>query len=928
MRRLLKRIVAGMAAVGLFATLLTGCGGNDTPDQPIIRPNQDVGEITYTAPAEENIEEDVTSEGSYFVNNEILLTGVENATKDELAALVRPYGGSIVGYIELTNDCQIRFTQIYTIDELQNIVDELKLNEKVEDASIHSLMETTSDAIPDDSEWANEEWSAEYPEGKNWGMEAIDAMGAWEYRSQMQDVKVGIIDSMFDTDHEDLDFVEVWNNPENIPENIVDTSEGPVTRRNHGTHVAGTIAAKYNNGIGVAGVAPTAKLYGYSMMGSATDSTVRDHTLTGEMEWKYALAKMFSANCRVINVSMGLLHPSFEESARMGEVYGNYLKKFLNRGYDFLIVQSAGNNGIDARQNGIFCGITDEEVVKHIIVVGWIDTNGSTHDGFLGMFGDRVFKGYKYDKDSNYGERVDVVAPGGKIYSTLLGNKYGNTSALGLITWSGTSMAAPHVTGIAANCFAVNPALSGEQVKNIVLNSYREIDDNGNTIYHMVTDNNKSHSYTDSTDRVYRLVNAKNAVEYALKAAGEASAPINPAKIVVLGHVRDAQNGTSLENVAITAYRISTHDGNLSDYAASATTDNDGNFELILEAGTYNVGIFAEGYQPFAYANLVVEAGDEPIYLDTAVLVDESEDRATMSGYAINALTGSNISGVTVKFRPGWDRKIGALAKVYDTDTDAVTTTNSDGRYTVDLMEGNYTAEFSKEGFVTGYANVVCFEGNATSQDGSMTPVMEDNEYRIVLTWGETPRDLDSHLSGPRNEDGDRFHVYYSNKSATASTEDGNVTVARLDHDDTSSYGPETITLIKLSDDGVYHYAVHDYSNKSNSDSNSLSMSGAKVVVYHGNEVIATFNVPINKVGTVWNVFDIQGNQLIPVNTMENISSPGQVTMQEDTSTYALCASEEDEEKEETFEEDPVDEEYLAELADLDMPVEGPIELD
>ena len=43
MRRLLKRIVAGMAAVGLFATLLTGCGGNDTPDQPIIRPNQDVG---------------------------------------------------------------------------------------------------------------------------------------------------------------------------------------------------------------------------------------------------------------------------------------------------------------------------------------------------------------------------------------------------------------------------------------------------------------------------------------------------------------------------------------------------------------------------------------------------------------------------------------------------------------------------------------------------------------------------------------------------------------------------------------------------------------------------------------------------------------------------------------------------------------------
>lgn len=906
MRRLFKRIAAGIAAVGLMATVLTGCGGGGIPDPPVIRPE---GEITYTAPAEENIEEDVLTEGSYFVNNEILLTAVEGVTKAEITALVRPYGGSIVGYIELTNDCQIRFAQTYTIDELQNIVDELKLNEKVEDASIHSLMETTSDAIPDDSEWANEEWSAEYPEGKNWGMEAIDAMGAWDYRSQMQDVRVGIIDDMFDTNHEDLNFAQVWNNPDNIS-------------NSHGTHVAGTIAAKYDNGIGVAGVAPTAKLYAYSLEGQRTDSTVVAHSdLVGYMEWKYALAKLFTSNCRVINVSRGLKYPSTKVSQQQAQIYGPYLKKMLDKGYDFLIVQSAGNNGIDARQNGIFCGITDEEVVKHIIVVGWIDTNGSTHDGFLGMFGDRVFKGYKYDKDSNYGERVDVVAPGGKIYSTLLGNKYGNTSALGLITWSGTSMAAPHVTGIAANCFAVNPALSGEQVKNIVLNSYREIDDNGNTIYHMVTDNNKSHSYTDSTDRVYRLVNAKNAVEYALKASGEASAPINPAKIVVLGHVRDAQNGTSLENVAITAYRVSTHDGNLSDYAASATTDNDGNFELILEAGTYNVGIFAEGYQPFAYANLVVEAGDEPIYLDTAVLVDESEDRATMSGYAINALTGSNISGVTVKFRPGWDRKTGALAKIYGTDTDAVTTTNSYGRYTVDLMEGNYTAEFSKEGFVTGYANVVCFKDNSADQDCTLTPVMAENEYRIVLTWGDTPRDLDSHLSGPIDDEDDPFHVFYSNRSASTYTEDGYVTVAKLDHDDTSSYGPETITLIRLFDEGVYHYAVHDFTNRNSTDSTALSMSGAKIVVYHNNEAAKVYHVPVNKVGTVWNVFDIRDGQIVPVNTMENISNPSSVTMNDEISTYELYDEpEEVPDKEETFEEEPMDEEYYAELRALELP--------
>lgn len=918
MRRLLKRFVSGLAAVGLLATLLTGCGGGGTPDQPTVGPT-DMGEITYTAPEEENIEEDVTSEGSYFVNNEILLTGVENATKDELAALVRPYGGSIVGYIALTNDCQIRFAQTYTIDELQNIVDELKLNEKVEVASIHSLMETTSDAIPDDSEWANEEWSAEYPEGKNWGMEAIDAMGAWEYRSQMQDVKVGIIDSMFDTDHEDLDFVQVWNNPDNI----ASSDEGDKSDRSHGTHVSGTIAAKYNNGTGVAGVAPTAKLYGYSMLGSTTDSTLLEHQdLTGMMEWKYALAKMISADCRVINVSMCRIDKTIsqEYSTAQGEILGAYLKKFLDKGYDFLIVQAAGNgqevtgwHGYKATRSGLFVDIQDEEVKKHIIIVGAVGTKGSTHDGFLGIFGDRVFKGYGFPDFSCYGSRVDVVAPGVKIYSTVPNNKYANMVSLLLLQdWSGTSMAAPHVTGIAADCFAVNPALSGEQVKNIIKS----------TCSTLVTDNNSSHTdYEEGESRVYRMVNAKYAVEEALHTSGNVEAPVNPSEIVVLGHVRDAQNGTSLENVAITAYRVSTHDGNLSDYAASATTDSDGNFELILEAGTYNVGIFAEGYQPFAYANLVVEAGDEPIYLDTAVLVDESEDRATMSGYAINALTGSNISGVTVKFRPGWDRKVGALAKIYDTDTDAVTTTNSDGRYTVDLMEGNYTAEFSKEGFVTGYANVVCFKDNSADQDCTLTPVMAENEYRIVLTWGDTPRDLDSHLSGPIDDEDNRFHVFYSNRSASTDTEDGYVTVAKLDHDDTSSYGPETITLIQLFDEGVYHYAVHDFTNRNSTDSTALSMSGAKIVVYHNNEAAKVYHVPVNKVGTVWNVFDIRDGQIVPVNTMENISNPSSVTMNDGISTYELYDEpEEVPDKEETFEEEPMDEEYYAELRALELP--------
>lgn len=915
MRRLFKRIAAGIAAVGLLATLLTGCGGGGTPDPPIIGPDPGVGEITYTAPAEENIEEDVTSEGSYFVNNEILLTAVEGVTKAEITALVRPYNGTIVGYIELTNDCQIRFNQVHTIDELQNIVDELKLNEKVEDADLHYLGETVSNAIPNDHEWVNEEWSSEFAEGKNWGVEAIDAMGAWDYRSQMQDVRVGIIDSMFDTNHEDLNFAQVWNNPTNL---AAESNEHE--RRTHGTHVAGTIAAKYNNGIGVAGIAPTAKLYGFSILGSSTDDTVLNHAdLSGMMMWKYALAKVITANCRVINVSMS----RGGDKDAQGRILGSYLKKYLDKGYDFLIVQAAGNANLPTWFSSLFSKITEPEVVDRVIIVGAAETKGSHQNRFLSWVGDRVFDGYKYASFSNYGSRVDLVAPGVEIYSTVPYNRYANRTESGE-TWSGTSMAAPHVTGVAADCFAVNPSLTGAQVKNIILSNYSCT----------VTDWNETH-FLGGISKSYPMVNAKLSVEAALNATGGVDIPVNPvASAVVMGRISDAKTGYILPDVCVSAYRISEDDSTAEPRCVTAVqADEESNFELLLEPGTYYISLYKEGYQQFAYANVTV-AESEIKYLDYAKMVPVTGNGIEMSGYAINALTGGNISGVTVKLRPGWNRKVGALAKIYDTDTDAVTTTNSYGRYTVDLMEGNYTAEFSKEGFVTGYANVVCFEGNATSQDGSMTPVLGENEYRIVLTWGETPRDLDSHLSGPRNADGDRFHVYYSNRSATASTEDGNVTVAKLDHDDTSSYGPETITLIKLSNDSVYHYAVHDFTNRNSSESKALSMSGAKIVVYHGNGVIATFNVPINKVGTVWNVFDIQGNQLIPVNTMENISRPGSVTMQDDTSpdaSYTMLAEldeiDESEEKEETFEDDPVDEAYLEELAELDVPVEEPIEL-
>ena len=823
----------------------------------------DVGEISFREPTDDHIVYDDTT-GNYFVDNEILVTGNVDASREDIEQVINNIGGTIVGSIEITNDYQVQLSSPMSISELEDVVNQLNQNQLIDNAFLHYLYEIETDAVPNDSKWRSEEWSSDYPEGENWGVEAINAMDAWEHYDEMSYVKVGVIDTMFDTGHEDLVFTKVWNNPNNL--------NSETEQPEHGTHVAGTIAACYNNSIGIAGVAPKVTLYGYSMLGSATDDIVTDtnKTFAGGMEWKYALANLICANCKVINVSMGLGTPSASVSTSQGEIIGTFLQKLLDKGYDFVIVQSAGNatkndttnlyEATDAANNGIFTGVTTPDVRNRIIIVGNIGTNGSHKNGLFGWFGDRVFDGYYFSASSNYGDRIDVVAPGESIYSTLPDDDYG--------LMSGTSMAAPHVSGIAAMCYSVNPALTGAQVKSIITN----------TADTTVRDNNSTDTNTYSAHDellTYDLVNASDAVETALNTDGEAVSPVNPSNGIVMGNVRgydDNHQASIISDVSISAYRITDYDGNLSEYASSTRSDTDGNYELILETGTYYINIYKEGYLPFVICDVTV-TNDQITYLDNVILIADSgaEVSNIIAGTVRNALTGSNIDGVTVQLRPGWGNQSGALATLAGTNNDAVTVTDENGHYSLEVNEGCYTAEFIKDGYITGYVNVICTNMNDTNQDAVLTPVLSDNEYRIVLTWSSTPRDLDSHISGPLSTGG-RFHVYYSDMSAS----DNGETVARLDLDDTSSYGPETITLTKTQS-GVYKYAVHDFSNRSSSSSTALSMSGAKVELYCGNSLVGTYTVPIDKTGTVWNVFEIEGDTIRTINTMENISNPASV---------------------------------------------------
>ena len=139
----------------------------------------------------------------------------------------------------------------------------------------------------------------------------------------------------------------------------------------------------------------------------------------------------------------------------------------------------------------------------------------------------------------------------------------------------------------------------------------------------------------------------------------------------------------------------------------------------------------------------------------------------------------------------------------------------------------------------------------------AISPVMKNLDgMRIVLTWGEQPFDLDSHLIYPGN------HVYFQHKKGRD---------ANLDVDDTDSFGPETITIDKKRLGESYIYAVHDYSNGDKANSSALSASSAKVFVYVGSSQVRAYSVPLNKVGNVWTVF-----RLNPNGDFEDINAVGE----------------------------------------------------
>ncbi len=243
------------------------------------------------------------------------------------------------------------------------------------------------------------------------------------------DVDIAIIDTGIDVTHPDLNVVGGKN---------CSTGTSYNDGHGHGSHVAGTAAAK-DDGVGVVGVAPGARLWAVRVLNNAGSGTTS--SVVCGIDWVTAN----SSTIEVANMSLG---GSGSDSVCGGsDTYHNAICKSVGAGVTYAV--AAGNESADANASR---PATYEEVITVSALADFDGLTGGTGAATCRSDVDDTFANF-----SNYGTDVDLIAPGVCIHSTWKGGGYN--------TISGTSMASPHVAGAAALYKANHPGTSPAQVK-------------------------------------------------------------------------------------------------------------------------------------------------------------------------------------------------------------------------------------------------------------------------------------------------------------------------------------------------------------------------------------------------------------------------------------------------------------------------------
>lgn len=490
------------------------------------------------------------TDNSGYIKNMMLIFFSEDASFFDKLRTLDKIGGTVVGSIPDAELCVVR-TNGLNYEQLTALCEQAELDESVALASICPASRIEEQYTPNDPfshyDWYTEEWDESYPDGNNWWLEATQTRAAWGYSEYFENIDIGIVDGGFSVEHEDL-------------KGKISFPSAKEESRNrssyHGTHVAGIIAAKGDNGVGISGICQNSDLICVDWSPSGSQLWI------GDVAIFFGLGKVVEAGAKVLNFSLGAAGSLGAEQTEWpgfirnldAVLYSCYMASLLRNGYDFVVVQSAGNGNsegrpIDASSNGCFCAITEKNV--------FIPYSGITArdllDRIIVVGSARVRNGSYIQSDtSNVGNLVDICAPGVDIYSC---------SDDGYFSLSGTSMAAPVVTGIAALVWSVDSSLSGADVKRIVC---------ANTCDTVAPA--EEYYFADKlTIKSYPLVNAKLAVEAALK------------------------NRYSMNSITVLAQPDSTvcfTDEDSNEFVFE--TGISGSFDCLLESGGYSVSVNGE----------------------------------------------------------------------------------------------------------------------------------------------------------------------------------------------------------------------------------------------------------------------------------------------------------------------------------------------
>jgi thermitase len=338
----------------------------------------------------------------------VLGVNASESQVEKLKGKISKFGGDTENSIRAGNDIKAVTVKV-PVEKSQAFLDQISSDALVTYMEPDFRVEVTA-FVPNDPDWPLQ-----------WGPKKIQADYAWSTTTGSPDILVAIVDTGIDYTHPEL-----AANYVPLGYNWVSNNSYVMDDHGHGTHCAGIVAARINNGIGIAGLAQV----------QIMAEKVLDSSGSGYGSWVAAgIYHATDAGAKIISMSLGgggestLMHDALEYAQSRG----------------VLIVAAAGNNHSDYP----FYPAYYEECIAVSA------TDSSDNPAWF----------------SNYGDWIDVAAPGVNIQSTIPGERYAS--------WNGTSMACPHVAGTAALVWSLAPGLSSSFIRYIIESTTDDLGDPG-----------------------------------------------------------------------------------------------------------------------------------------------------------------------------------------------------------------------------------------------------------------------------------------------------------------------------------------------------------------------------------------------------------------------------------------------------------------